>query len=100
MRQDIAICGLMALFALAGHPAAADCYADYKAKRDDPLQLHYGVIELADGVCGKPQAVKQEIASRIAADGWKLLSVVSTFGAAGLGDEQRRANAGSFFLRY
>ena len=26
--------------ALAG-PAAAECYADYKAKRDEPLKLHY-----------------------------------------------------------
>ncbi len=94
-----AIYGLIAFLTLSG-PAAAECYADYKAKQDNPLQLHYGVIQLADGVCGKPKAVEREIAARIAAGGWKLLTVVSTFGAAGLGDEQRRANAGAFYLRY
>ena len=46
MKHPLATYGLAALVALAGLPAAADCYADYKAKRDDPLQLHYGVIAL------------------------------------------------------
>ncbi len=36
--------------ALAG-PAAAECYADYKAKRDEPLQLHYGVARVSDANC-------------------------------------------------
>jgi len=100
MKKHIATYGLAALIALAGAPATAECYADYKAKRDDPLQLHYGVIELPDAVCGQPQAAQAEIAGRIATDGWTLLTVVSVFDETGLNDEERRSNAGAFYLRY
>ena len=97
MKKLIATFGLAALIALAGLPAAADCYADYKAKRDNPLQLHYGVIALPDQACARPQT---EIAARIAVDGWTLLTVVSVFDETGLADEERRSNAGAFYLRY
>lgn len=100
MRKHIAIFGLAALVAVAGLPAEADCYADYKAKRDDPLQLHYGVIALPDETCAPPEAVQAEIARRIAVEGWTLLSIVSVFDEAGLDDAERRANAGAFYLRY
>lgn len=81
---------------LAG-PAAAECYADYKAKRDEPLQLHYGVAQVSDGNCS-PGAAEGELAPRLAADGWTLLNVLSTFGPEGL--EERKASAGEYFLRY
>ncbi len=41
---------------LAG-PAAAECYADYKAKRDEPLQLHYGVAQVGFGCQLQPWLV-------------------------------------------
>ena len=100
MKKHIAIFGLAALFALAGLPAAADCYADYKAKRDAPLKLHYGVIALPDRACGSVEAAAAEIAPRIAVDGWTLLTVVSVFGDAELGQGEKRENAGEFYLRY
>jgi hypothetical protein len=77
--------------------ANAACYADYKAKRDNPLQLHYGVIKLSDQACGGINP-KQVIASRIAGEGWTLLNVLGTFDDAGL--DRRRGNAGQYFLRY
>ena len=77
--------------------AAADCCADYKAKRDRPLQLHYGVIALPAQAC-TPAAAAPEIARRIGADGWTLLNVMGIFGPEGLA--QRQADAGRFFLRY
>jgi hypothetical protein len=95
----------MARFALAlviataaALPAQAACYADYKAKRDNPLRLQYGVIQLPDPACGDRAAAEQEIRARLAANGWELLSVVGTFGEDGL--EQRRESAGDFFLRF
>jgi hypothetical protein len=94
--KHIATAALIAV-SLAGSAQAA-CYADYKAKRDNPLRLHYGVIELPDSVCGKKKNARQEIAKRIAADNWKLLNVLSFFGAEGL--ENRKESAGEFFLRY
>ncbi len=77
--------------------AAADCYADYKAKRDRPLQLHYGVIALPAHAC-TPATAAPEITRRIGADGWTLLNVMGIFGPEGLA--QRQADAGRFFLRY
>ena len=45
-------------------------------------------------------AAGAEIAGRIGADGWHLLSVVSVFDEAGLTDAKRKENAGQFYLRY
>jgi len=100
MRKHITMFGLAALLSLAALPAAAGCFADYKAKRDNPLKLHYGVIALPDNACESPKAAEAEIAARIAVDGWTLLTVVSVFDETGLDDEERRSNAGAFYLRY
>ncbi len=90
---------MIALAALLWAPVAnASCFADYKAKKDAPLRLHYGVIELPSGACGDRNAAAAEIAGRIAADGWTLLNVMTVFGAEGL--NERAASAGEFHLRY
>ena len=90
---------LMAVIALLlALPAQAECYADYKAKRDNPLKLAYGVSQISDAACGKPKQARGELAARLAADGWTLLKIVSTFGPEGL--NERKASAGAFFLRY
>ncbi|MFC7702886.1 hypothetical protein ACFQXB_01605 [Plastorhodobacter daqingensis] len=89
---------LSAVLAMAAPVAQAACYADYKAKRDNPLRLHYGVIELPDRACSGQQAAAQAISGRIARDGWTLLNVLSIFGPDGL--TERRASAGQFYLRY
>jgi len=90
------IAATLVALALAG-PANAECYADYKAKKDDPLQLHYGVAQVSDGNCSK-KAAAGELAPRLAADGWTLLNILSTFGPEGLAE--RKASAGAYFLRY
>ena len=76
----------------------AACYADYKAKKDNPLRLHYGVIELPDGVCADPAKAEQQINQRINGAGWVLLNVLGTFGKDGLGE--REESAGEYFLRF
>jgi hypothetical protein len=87
------------LLALAAAlPAQAACYADYKAKRDNPLRLQYGVIELPDSACGDRGAAEAEVRARLSSSGWELLNVVGIFGEEGL--EQRRESAGDFFLRF
>lgn len=82
--------------ALAGQAQAA-CYADYKAKQDDPLRLHYGVAQIPDGACSKGGA-KKALAPRLKANGWKLLNVISVFGDEGL--DERKSSAGEYFLRF
>ena len=78
--------------------AHAACYADYKAKKDNPLKLHYGVARIPDSACGSRGAAAKAIAPRLASAGWSLLNIVSVFDDAGLNG--RKANAGQYFLRF
>jgi hypothetical protein len=89
---------ILSLLIVAGGASAAqaDCYADYKAKRDDPLRLHYGVAQVF-GDCTVAQA-KDELRGKLSADDWKLLNVLGVFDEAGL--EERKESAGEYFLRY
>jgi hypothetical protein len=87
---------LMLAFGVLPAAAEAACYADYKAKQDSPLRLHYGVVQLS-GQCA-PAAAAAEAAPRLAAAGWTLLTVLSVFDETGL--EARKADAGQFFLRF
>lgn len=84
------------LLGLSATASAADCFADYKAKRDNPLRLHYGVVQIT-GPCSNPQA-RDEVAARLQRNGWTLLNVLSLFDASGL--EERKRSAGQFYLRF
>lgn len=93
MRHLIFSCLALWLTATA---AQAACYADYKAKQDDPLRLHYGVIAVqGDCTIAAAQAQLQRALPR---DGWQLLTVLGVFDASGL--DGKRDNAGEYFLRY
>ena len=82
---------------LLAQPAhAADCYADYKAKQDSPLRLHYGVMQVR-GACTKQNA-RAELSARLKQNGWTLLNVLSVFDGSGL--QGKQANAGQYFLRF
>ena len=94
--MKIAILAAVLLTAFVGL-AQAECYADYKAKKDQPLLLHYGVAQVSDGNCSA-KAAAGELAPRLAGDGWTLLNVLSTFGPEGLAE--RKASAGEYFLRF
>ena len=84
------------LLCLAATASAAECFADYKAKRDNPLRLHYGVVQVA-GPCNAADA-RSEIAARLERNGWTLLNVVSLFDRSGL--EERQRSAGQYYLRF
>ena len=85
----------LCLLGLLGSPAWAQCFADYKAKQDNPLRLHYGVAQVS--ACNLGTA-KSELSSRLSSKGWTLLQVVSVFGPEGL--DQRKQSAGTYYLRY
>jgi len=95
-RLSIALAALT--LTLAATAADASCYADYKAKQDNPLKLSYGVIKLPDSACGSKGAAAAEIAPRIARDGWKLLSVIGIFDEDGA--KERKKSAGAYYLKY
>ncbi|MGB3246941.1 MAG: hypothetical protein WBB25_20585 [Sulfitobacter sp.] len=87
----------LALLVATALPAtAAGCYADYKAKQDNPLRLHYGVARI-NGVCSRG-AARAELEQRLSAQGWKLLNILSVFGDEGLA--QRKDSAGPNYLRF
>ena len=91
---SLAAAGLLALSAPSAQ--AAECFADYKAKQENPLRLHYGVAQVS-GDCSRASAQTQ-LTDRLAANGWTLLTIVSVFGKDGL--NQRKASAGPNFLRF
>ncbi|RLJ51933.1 hypothetical protein BCF46_2158 [Litoreibacter meonggei] len=98
MKHRIHILALGLGLSVLALPAHAACYADYKAKKDNPLKLHYGVIKLPNSACSSASTAANAIAPRLAAAGWTLLNIVSLFNENGL--DGRRANAGPYFLRF
>lgn len=88
---------LALIVTLIASPLHAACYADYKAKMDSPLRLHYGVMEIPDSACSVADAA-EIVAPRVASHGWQLLEVMSVFDDAGLAE--RRDDAGQFFLSF
>ena len=96
MTMKLGAAALLTCLALAG-AAQAECYADYKAKQDSPLRLHYGVIAVPDDACSVGAAAKV-IAPRLAQRGWTLLNVLSVFGPQGLAE--RKASAGDYYLSF
>ncbi|MDP4032524.1 MAG: hypothetical protein Q8P60_06700 [Pseudorhodobacter sp.] len=96
MKHLFSAAALVLGFAMATQASAA-CYADYKAKQDSPLRLHYGVAALPDNACDKASA-RAVLAPRLANQGWTLLNVLSIFGPEGL--DERKASAGDYYLRF
>ena len=95
MKQIFLSIGLIAGLTVASTGHAADCYADYKAKQDNPLRLHYGVAAISQ--CSK-KAAQAELSARLTAQGWKLLNIVSVFDQSGLAE--RKESAGPNYLRF
>lgn len=91
------LCAGLALVFLGG-PLHAACYADYKASRDNPLKLHYGVIQIDTNPCNMSDTVRKTVAKRLGSAGWKLLRVQSVFDDSGLA--KRKKDAGNYFLRF
>jgi hypothetical protein len=98
MFRTIPVHCLVALATTMALPAQAQCYADYRAKQDNPLRLQYGVAELPVQACANPQVAAQMLEQRLAQGGWIFLDLLSTFGPRRL--DQRRERAGQFFLRF
>jgi len=75
MTKALHIATFMVALALGTGSAHAACYAEYKAKRDNPLELYYDVATIS-GPCTKAQAAAQ-LRARLASQGLTLLKVMS-----------------------
>lgn len=89
---------LLALTLALPSAAQAECYAEYKAKRDNPLRLHYGVLLLGASTCPGPSEAARTAQARLAAGGWTLLNIVGLSQTPP--SDQTKAHAGEFYLRY
>ena len=78
--------------------AQAACYADYKARRDQPYGLHYGVIQIDVTPCAMSSEVENTVKQRVAAGRWTVLQVQSVFDDTGLAGKKN--DAGEYFLRF
>jgi hypothetical protein len=77
MKHIALILGVSLALITAPAVASAACVAEYKAKRDNPLQLNYG--ELTVSTCNLADAT-EEARSILAARGWILLKILSLKG--------------------
>ncbi|GAB1377963.1 hypothetical protein [Pararhodobacter sp.] len=76
MRMKLPILSLALLVTLA-LPAQAACFAEYRASRQNPVQLAYGVAQIPGNSCSA-QAASQYLQSRLSSSGWTLQNIVST----------------------
>lgn len=95
MKQISLFCAALACLAL---PAHADCYAEYKAKKDDPLRLHYGILLIEADICPDPKEAEVIVQDRLADTQWTLLNVIGLSKAAP--SKEQESNAGTFYLRF
>ncbi len=65
----------LAFAALIAAPANAACVAEYKAKRDNPLELFYATATIK-GTC-TVAAARAQLARQLGAEGLTLLKVLS-----------------------
>ncbi len=96
MKSALALITLAASLAVLT-PAAAQCFADYKAKQDNPLRLQYGLIALPAEACVSHDAAARYAAPVIARTGWTLLQIESILDETEF--QRRRAQAGAVHLR-
>ena len=75
MKQLLRISVTALGIALAASAAQAACVAEYKAKRDNPLELVYDVAQVG-GDCTVASATKQ-LQKKLARQGLTLLKVLS-----------------------
>lgn len=96
MKQSLLLISLCLTLALPTS-AIADCFVAYKAKQDDPLRLHYGVLALP-GDCPSKANAQTAAQTRLQSAGWTILNVITISETEPTA--QMKADAGEHYLRY
>jgi hypothetical protein len=68
----------------------------YKAKKDNPLKLHLGLIQI-NGQCSDHD-VEGITNKRLSSTGWKLLQIVTASG--NIDTKKMESDLGDYFLKY
>ncbi len=78
------------------HAYANNCFILYKAKKDNPLRLHVGIMEI------ERQCVDTDIEvlsqQRLKPDGWSLLQIVNRLQK--IDTKKLESDLGEYFLKY
>jgi len=78
------------------HAFADNCFILYKAKKDDPLRLHVGLMEIEQKCTNADLEVLAE--QRLRSDGWLLLKIVDRLQRTDT--KKIESDLGEFFLKY
>jgi hypothetical protein len=75
---------------------AENCFVLYKAKKDNPLKLHLGLMEI-DLTCSD-DAIEAISRLRLQPAGWSLLQIVNV--SKDIEVEKIKRDLGEYFLKY
>lgn len=75
---------------------ANECFVLYKAKKDNPLKLHLGLIQINDECASHD--IEGITIQRLNSSGWKLLKIVKFTGKIEV--EKMEKDLGDYFLKY
>lgn len=75
---------------------ATECFILYKAKKDMPLKLHLGLMQINEKCSMKDIEIK--INKRLNLSGWTLLQIVKA--TENVKVEKMKRNLGDYFLKY
>lgn len=75
---------------------AEDCFVLYKAKKDNPLTLHLGLMKI-DRTCSD-DAIEVISRLRLQPAGWSLLQIVNV--SKDIEVEKIKRDLGEYFLKY
>ena len=75
---------------------AENCFILYKAKKDNPLKLHLGLMKI-DRTCSD-DAIEVILRRRLLPAGWSLLQIVNV--SQDIAVEKIKRDLGEYFLKY
>jgi hypothetical protein len=75
---------------------ATQCFVLYKAKKDNPLKLHLGLMQINETCTMKN--IDTKINNRLNSYGWTLLQIVTA--TENVKIEKMKRDLGDYFLKY
>lgn len=75
---------------------AGECFVLYKAKKNNPLKLHLGLMQVNEPCSGN--SLEIVVSNRLKPSGWLLLKIVNT--TESIETEKMKSDLGDYFLKY
>ena len=94
MKLSIMVAAAAAVLPLTAY--AENCFVLYKAKKDNPLKLHLGLMKI-DRTCSD-DAIEVILRRRLLPAGWSLLQIVNV--SQDIAVEKIKRDLGEYFLKY